>query len=100
MIYVVARAQVKAEKLDEYLQIVNALVPTVLAEDGCLRYEPCVDWSEDGTRAPFVTMLETWASKKHLDDHLASAHLQAFREQAAEYRVGSSELHILTGALL
>ena len=98
MIHVVARASIRPEMLDDYLKIVRALLPTVRAEDGCLRYEPCLDYAEDGSRAPFVTMLESWESKAHLDAHLASAHMKAFVAQVTPLRLGKSELRILTSA--
>ena len=98
MIHVVARASIRPEMLDDYLKIVRALLPTVRAEDGCLRYEPCLDYAEDGSRAPYITMLESWKSKAHLDAHLASAHMKAFIAEVAPMRLGKSELRILTSA--
>ena len=99
MIYVVARANVKPECLDQYLAIVNEIVPTVLAEDGCLRYAPCVEWSADGSRTPAVIMLETWADKAHLDAHLASAHMKKFFADVETLRTPAGTLQILKPAL-
>lgn len=99
MIYVIARATIKPQFMDEYLSIVNDLVPTVLAEEGCLRYEPCVDWNADGTRAPYVTMMETWAGKNFLDAHLATPHMKEFMAKVAPMRECPSELQILQPAL-
>ena len=98
MSYVVARAIVKPECLDQYLAAVNEIIPTVLAEDGCIRYEACLDWTEDGSRRPAVIMLETWAGKAHLDAHLAAAHMKEFMQKVAPFREGS-ELQILKPAL-
>lgn len=98
MIHVVARAAIQPEKLEEYLKIVRELLPTVRAEAGCLRYEPCLDYSEDGAKAPFVTMLESWESKAHLDAHLASAHMRKFISCVSSMREGKSELRILNSA--
>ena len=96
MIHVVARATIQPQMLDEYLKIVRALLPTVRAEEGCLRYEPTLDYAEDGSRAPYVTMLESWKSKSHLDAHLASAHMKEFIAKVSSMREGKSELRILT----
>ena len=98
MIHVVARASIQPEMLDDYLKIVRALLPTVRAEVGCVRYEPALDYAEDGSRAPYVTMLESWESKAHLDAHLASAHMKEFLAKVSSMRIGKSELHILTSA--
>ena len=98
MIHVVARASIRPEKLEEYLEIVRALLPVVRSEQGCLRYEPCLDYSEDGSKAPFVTMLESWESKACLDAHLASAHMKEFVAKVASMREGKSELRILASA--
>ncbi len=99
MLYVVAKAKIQPEKLDEYMQIVKEIVPIVHGEEGCIRYEPCVNWSEDGSVAPEVVMMETWASKKHLDAHLASAHMKEFVEKVKPLRLGPSELMLLVPAL-
>ena len=98
MIHVVARASIRPEMLDEYLKIVCALLPTVRAEAGCIRYEPALDYAEDGSRAPYVTMLESWESKARLDAHLASAHMKDFIAKVSPMRLGKSELRILTSA--
>ena len=99
MIYVVAKAEVRPECLDAYLEILKEFVPKVLGEEGCVRYEPCVAWSADGTRKPFVTMMETWASKACLDKHLSTPQMQEFRAKIAGMRVGASDLQILEPAL-
>lgn len=96
MIHVVARATILPDRLDEYLQIVQSILPTVRAEAGCLRYEPTLDYAEDGSRAPYVTMLESWESKTHLDAHLASPHMKEFMAKVSPMREGKSELRILT----
>lgn len=99
MIHVVARAEIKPECMEQYLRIVRGIVPIVLSEEGCIQYEPCVDWSKDGKHGPYVTMLETWASKKHLEAHLATKHMQAFMANVADLRASKSDLQILESAL-
>ena len=44
MFHVIARMQIKPEYFDEFMKIFKANVPTVLAEDGCLEYVPCLDF--------------------------------------------------------
>ena len=43
MINVIARSEIKPGCMEKYMQVLKANVPTVLAEEGCIRYEPCVD---------------------------------------------------------
>lgn len=95
MIHVNARAAIKPECLDAYVEVLKDIVPKVCAEEGCLQYEPCVDWSEDGVRKPFVTMVETWTSKAALDAHLAGPNIAEFRKRIAGMREGASDMHTL-----
>jgi quinol monooxygenase YgiN len=99
MIYVVAKAEIRPECLDAYLEVLKEFVPQVLGEEGCIRYEPCVEWSADGVRRPFVTMMETWESKACLDQHLSTPRMQEFRAKIADMRTGAADLQILEPAL-
>lgn len=69
MVHVIARCVIKEGSLEKFLQILNDNIPNVLAEDGCIRYEACLD-ADAGVGAPAdpnaVTILETWKSPEHL----------------------------------
>ncbi len=93
MIHVIARCEIKKGCMEEFLRILKANVPTVLAEAGCLRYEPCID-VEGGA---FVTILETWESEAHLKAHLATPHMAAYREAVTPLR-GETILHVVKPA--
>lgn len=97
-IHVNARAEIRPECLDAYLEILRDIVPRVLKEEGCLQYEPCLDWTPDGTRLPAVTMVETWTTKEALDAHLAGPNIAEFRKRYAGLRTGST-CQIMTPAL-
>ncbi len=100
MINVIARSEIKPGSLEKYMQILKANVPTVLAEEGCIRYEPCFDVNAGigiESNGDFVTILETWESVDHLRAHLATKHMMAFSEAVRPLRV-SSELHVVTPA--
>lgn len=43
MVHVIARCVIKEGSLEKFLQILNDNIPNVLAEDGCIRYEACLD---------------------------------------------------------
>jgi quinol monooxygenase YgiN len=56
------------------------LIPTTRLEPGCLGYDLHV-----ATDNPACFLFhENWTSKRHLDDHLARPHLQAFLTKAGE----------------
>jgi len=88
MVNVIARMEIKPGCMEQFLDVLFANVPTVLAEEGCIRYEPCFDTKEE-TRGSFVTILETWQSEEHLKAHLATPHMAKFREDAKPFRMPS-----------
>ena len=65
-----------------------ALIGTTRLEPGCLIYDlhQAVD---DPARFLFH---ENWTSKKHLDDHLARPHLQAFLAKASDLLASRPEI--------
>ncbi len=86
MVNVIARSEIKPGCMEKYMQILKANVPTVLAEEGCIRYEPCVDVNAGigpEVKGDYVTILESWESVDHLRAHLATKHMAAFREAVA-----------------
>ncbi len=100
MIQVIARIQVKPGKREEFLNILLANVPTVLAEEGCLGYTPCRDVAVGlGTQSPVdpdrITILECWASPEDLKRHLETPHMKRYAEQVRELRNGT-ELSVIT----
>eukprot|EP01104_Vermistella_antarctica_P006105 TRINITY_DN16840_c0_g1_i1.p1 TRINITY_DN16840_c0_g1~~TRINITY_DN16840_c0_g1_i1.p1 ORF type:complete len:104 (+),score=31.21 TRINITY_DN16840_c0_g1_i1:278-589(+) len=78
-IHVVATVTVQAGEREKFLAILMAMVPAVLAEDGCLMYEPTVEMdpvSEGATpaRKDVVVVLEKWESAAHLKAHTTAPH--------------------------
>jgi len=102
MIHVLASIKIKPGKRDEFAAIFKANVPNVLAEDGCIRYEPTVDFPSGFDRQPplrdnVVVIIEAWESLDHLKAHLAAPHMLAYKEQVKDL-VDGSELQILQPA--
>lgn len=71
------------------LDVFKELVPVVLAETGCHGYAPMVS---SHTQADFqsaapdsVVMIEKWDNIAALQAHLATPHMQAFREQVKDH---------------
>ncbi len=102
MIYVIATIEVEAGKRDAFLAAFLANVPNVLAEEGCIEYEPTIDVSsgiavQGAVRDEVVTIVEKWESLQALRAHLAAPHMLEYREQVKEL-VKRVDLQILEPA--
>ncbi|MEX2672643.1 MAG: putative quinol monooxygenase [Phycisphaeraceae bacterium] len=90
MIHTIAFIRIKPGGRERFLEIFHALVPEVLAEEGCLAYGPTVDVDaglgdvQVGPDENMVTVVEQWESVPHLQAHLAAPHMDRFREEAGE----------------
>jgi quinol monooxygenase YgiN len=75
-------AMLKAKSGQEAVlrQELLALIPTTRQEPGCLNY----DLHQAADNPAAFLFHENWTSKKHLDDHLARPHLQAFLAKAGD----------------
>ncbi|MFI3309895.1 antibiotic biosynthesis monooxygenase [Ewingella allii] len=84
MITVIAEIIMKPGRRDAVLEKINALLPSVLAEEGCHRYDPFTDisgqipWRKSAPDSVF--MVEEWESLAHLEAHQQAAHMNAHRE--------------------
>jgi quinol monooxygenase YgiN len=63
----------------------NANVPKVKAEDGCLAYDPFVDVDsglpvQGAIRENVVTLVEAWSSVEALLAHLKAPHMADYRD--------------------
>lgn len=93
MIHVIARMEIKSGQMESFLELLKELLPTVRAEEGCIRYEICLDAAGDigaAANPQALTILETWESPEHLSAHLASPHMATFRHAAADRRENAS----------
>lgn len=85
MIQVIATIELKPGCRDEFLPRLNANVPRVKAEDGCLAYDPFVDTDsglpvQGEVRENVVTLVEAWTSIEALMAHLKTAHMAEYRD--------------------
>lgn len=99
MITVIAFIQLKPGTRDACLARLQQLVPQVLDEPDCFKYQPLIDADCDiddrQQRNPDrITLLEHWSSAHALDDHLRTDHLRAYRNDVAEW-VESVSLQVL-----
>lgn len=95
MIYVIATIEIAAGKRDEFVKAFRANVPHVLAEEGCLEYEPAVDLATEipaqpNLRSDVVTVVEKWESLAALQAHLVAPHMVSFRERVKDLVKGIS----------
>ena len=91
MIFVIADITVTEGKRDDFVKLFNELVPSVLAEDGCIEYGPTVDVDTNvggDMRPNVVTVVEKWESVEALEAHLIAPHMLAFRETAKDLMQG------------
>jgi len=102
MICVIATIRLAEGRRDDFLAEFGKIVPDVLAENGCLAYQPMVDLpTEVGAQVPqrpdVVTVVERWESVEALEAHLMAPHMLEYRKRVREL-VAESSLAILEPA--
>jgi quinol monooxygenase YgiN len=88
-VFVVATITVQEGQRDAFVEIFKANVPNVVAEDGCVFYEPVVDvetgiGSQGELRGDVMVVVEKWESLDALKAHLKAPHMDAYREQVKD----------------
>jgi quinol monooxygenase YgiN len=102
MIHVIANIEVAAGKREELLAVFQPLIPQVRAEAGCIEYGTAVDAVSNipvqiPIRPHVVTVVEKWADLDALLAHLATPHMQTYRERVKDI-VKGVQLQILEPA--
>ena len=87
LLTVVARMTAKPGQEDELRRSLEALVPTTVAEDGCVNYD--LNVAEDDPATFFF--YENWESGEKLDAHLAAPHLVEFAGRLDDLLVGGAD---------
>lgn len=95
IVHVIAILTAKPGQRSNVMTLFHELVPTVLAEQGCITYEAAVD-TKNGTPTQseygpdtFV-VIEKWANLTALRSHSASSHMEAFAERTQLMMAGRS----------
>ena len=78
LLTVVAEIKAQAGKEEALRQTLLALIEPTRKEEGFVQYDLHVSTNDPGR---FV-FYENWVSQEHLDRHLASPHLEAFKAAA------------------
>jgi len=79
-IRVVARVNVRTERLVETLEAVKELVAATRVEAGCIKYEALQNLEDPHE----ITFVEEWASSQALDEHFATDHFKAVAALSGE----------------
>ncbi|HEV7223251.1 MAG TPA: putative quinol monooxygenase [Pirellulales bacterium] len=99
MVHVVATIQLAAGKREAFLKEFRALVPSVLAEKGCIEYGPTVDLQtnvpvQPPLREDVVTVIEKWDDIPSLEAHLVAPHMLGYRAKVKDL-VRSTQVLVL-----
>ena len=102
MIHVIATIEIAPGKRADFLREFHALVPLVLAEQGCVAYGPTVDVAsgipaQPALREDSVTVVERWEDLDALRAHLVAPHMQAYRGKVKDL-VRGMQLQVLQPA--
>lgn len=102
MINVVAVITAKPGQREAVLEAFRANIPAVLAEDGCIEYQPVVDAEGFGSfQAKFgpdtFVVLEKWRDAAALGAHAKAPHMAAYAAKTKDL-IASRTIHLLASA--
>jgi quinol monooxygenase YgiN len=100
MIHVLAIVTAKPGQREAVLDLFNANVPAVRAEQGCIEYGAAVDAEGVGSlQTKFgpdsFVVVEKWASVDALKAHAAAPHMAAYAAKTKEM-IASRVIHVLS----
>ena len=76
--------------MSDFIREVQAIVPFVIREPGCTRYELVADVQFSGV----FHFIEEWESQRHLDDHIARRHMKEFFAKTGPWQSSPTGLTI------
>ena len=89
-IRVVAKNQVKPEKIQEFMDLCKNLVEESLKEEGCIEYGLYQELENPG----ILTILEELKDKNSLDEHLNSNHFKEIFPLLSGYLEKETEIDV------
>ena len=92
MLTVVAEMQAKPGQESALREALLGLIAPTRVESGCVQY----DLHEDNDVPGRFLFYETWESKEHLDRHLATPHLEAFKARMDDLLAAPLRLLLMT----
>ena len=102
IVHVIAVITTKPGQRAAVLDLFNANVPAVLAEDGCIAYEATIDTENAGPmQSAFgpdtFVVVEKWSSMEALGAHAKSPHMKAYGASTKDM-LADRAIHILSPA--
>ncbi len=102
MIHVVAMITTTPGNRAKVLELFNANVPNVLAEDGCIEYGPVIDAEGAGALQTPVgpdtfVVVEKWESMAALGAHAKAPHMAAYAASVKDM-LAARVVHVLSPA--
>ncbi|KIN71124.1 putative quinol monooxygenase [Sulfitobacter guttiformis] len=99
-VHVIAVITTKPGQREAVLDMFNANVPAVLAEDGCIAYEATIDTENAGPMqaafgADTFVVVEKWESMKALGAHAAAPHMKEYAAKTKDM-MADRKIHILS----
>lgn len=102
MVHVIAVITTKSGMRGSVLELFNANVPAVKAEDGCIEYGATIDADGvGGFQTKFgedsFVVIEKWASLDHLKAHAGSDHMKAYGAKTKDM-LADRVIHVMSSA--
>ena len=88
-VVVIARAKVQPGREEEMAQALRANAETSRCEDGCISYSVL-----RGDEGSFMTV-ERWASRGHVDAHMAAPHVQNLLHTIAPMLAAPPDIQVM-----
>lgn len=99
MIHVIAVITTKPDKRSLVLEAFHDNIPAVLAETGCIEYQPVIDAenaiaAQDSIGEDTFVVIEKWNTMADLEAHSKSAHMAAYAKKVGGY-ISDRKVHVL-----
>ena len=88
MLLIVGTVRLPPENLERARPVMQVMVETSRAEDGCLEYS----YAEDLFVPGLIHVKERWTDQSALDAHFASPHIRVWREAWSVLGIGERDL--------
>ena len=93
---VVAKNNVKPDKIQKFIGMCKKLVEETVKEDGCIEY----GLYQELNNPRILTMLEEWLDERSLEEHVNSNHFREIIPLLSEYLEKEMEISIYKTKLL
>ena len=100
MIHVIANITTKPGQRETVLTALKANIPAVLAEKGCIEYQPVIDAENAGKvqtplGADSFIVVEKWETMDDLAAHASSKHMSDYAKEVG-HMIADRTIHVLS----